>query len=239
MIINSFIIRNSEYPDFTGYFSDRFAAGGIEQHPLTVSNGGKTADFDSGATIGVTPDTNWLFGSASGLAGKWLAIYSVNIPYNTTTISGITVGFGNFIDSEPTPTFVSCGFYIVRYAGGLSVYITAVNQDGTHDYQGIDLLGTIASPVDTYYFAVALDLDTGNGELVSVYGSNDIADITNYGPSGGTIGTGMQGVDIYGYLGIDTNNSTTTTQPITVTLLPSSASHGLTLPSGYTNIVPG
>lgn len=224
-------------PKWGEYFNDDQLVGPFA-YVLTTSSDGLTTEFDSGTAIGAIGQAHYICGESLGSQGRWLAIFKVSIPYNGTTNSSINVGFGNIIDAEPHPTEIAVGYLLARTSGGLAVYHIAAHIDATHDVNGVDLVGTIGSPPTDYYVAVAIDLDTGEGELVSSLGSFPVSGITNFGEAGGTVGSGMAGASVLMYLGIAMTNGAASAQDVTVQLVKSSASHGLTLPSDYTNIVP-
>lgn len=226
-------------PDFTGYFT------GSEVLSSTVayhSESGTRVTVSTGSSLNT--ELVLQFG-VPGNTGKWLMIFDVTRVYDDANYeTTILAGFGHADVTEPDTSFYAAlGGIRHRPAGAADTqYRYEFNvQDADESVTAENILDSVSpnNPVHRY-FAVAFDFDTGSGRFIDPFSYRDIAtaDITSGGT--GVFGQILEGRSMAGYLKILSTRvgSSAMGSQFYVDLVASSASHGLTLPSGYTNIVP-
>lgn len=228
-------------PNFSGYF------GGMEfigepTFAREVYNDGKTIGLYGG-----TSDCSLTgYFSSAGNTGKHLIIAKLTDLIDDPT-AGLSIEFGfvriSFDPVAQVGVYIHGGFNPGNYGNRSGSSAVAVRQPPEPMVVALSNLGGQENVLTPQYIAIAYDMDTGHGHLLSPWGSGTIEGMPIVMGGAGALGGELAGEQLRAFLTVSYNASAygTTTGGGTyqIELVPSSAPHGLTLPSGYTNIVPG
>lgn len=216
-------------PDFTGYMTgatileNTVSSHSASDKVMTVSTGGSASS-----------QLQLVFGTP-GNSGKWLMLFkltTVSRDYDYTTV--IKAGFADPDQLGTDSEVIATSSY--SDTSSTATFGFVISSDA---HVCDDSLIDITSPVSVYYFAIAVDLDDGNGQIIA---PGSVADIPSecFDQYDEAFGYRLARQNLCGFISLDTT-LTGTAGPgnsYRIDLVASSVSHGLTLPDGYTNIVP-
>ena len=229
-------------PDFGTLFDSMSFIGGEPTFAHEISGGGETLFL-----YGDTSDCSLTgYFSTAGRSGKHLVIAKLTSLVDDPT-AGLSVEVGfvrlHFGPDSQVGVYVHGAFNPGNYGNRSGSSAVAIRQNDSENLLALSNFGGQEEILTPQYFAIAYDMDTGHGELLSAWGSGAIEDMPIVSGGSGTLGNELAAEELRAFLSITYNASAhgTTTGGGTyrLDLVPSSAPHGLTLPAGYTNIVPG
>ena len=236
-------------PDFTGYFNCPLSSI-VDLPACDVSEDGLSIEFTTGTN---TNDYASLYFGNVGNTGKWLMLAKLEaLDVDNYSGASVYIGFGSMV-LEPTMRLAVIGGTMSlnnnTFGNRSASAAQAYRVDAATDYQllAFDSQGGQNAILTEQYVAVCFDFDTGHGEIISGFGSTVIEDMNVLIGAGGPVpgqpvGDQLAGLSLAGFVEIDPTiynpGSVTTGTTARISLVPSSAPHGLTLPAGYTNIVP-
>lgn len=229
------------YPEFTGYFDSFDALSEPTIASYTVSGDGLTIDIEGGTTDGALSG----FFSTACDTGRHLMILKLTNVVDDPT-AGFSVEFGfvriSFGPDEQIGVYIHGAFNPGNYGNRSGSSAVAIRQPPDTPIIALSNFGGQSDTLSPQYIAIAYDMDSGIGHLLSPWGDGTIEDMPIISGGSGVWGTRLAGESVRAFITVTYNASaygtTSTGGEYSIELVPSSAPHGLTLPSGYTNIVP-
>lgn len=220
-----------EAPDFTGYLTDADIISSANIPYYSASN--RLLEVQTGASASST--LTLAFGTP-GNTGKWLMLFKLTTSHRDANYNSvITAGFADpakigLDDYEQASCEVQDNATTVTHY----YYHVAADAHVCND----TVIDIFEAPASVRYFAVAIDLASGDGYVVQETSTRIPTECFDADEE--VFGYRLAGSSMAGFINIETTRtgSSSMGNSYSLELVASSVSHGLSLPAGYTNVVP-